>query len=338
MIAFNNDGEGVMRRLIVTLIGITGLLLIMPVSSSVADPQGKKIALVITNVAQAYIATLAKSVTDTSKQLGMEVSTFSSPFDAALQAQQMDDAIARKYDMIILVAVSEQAIVPAATRAHQAGIPMLTLIQPPKAGTENLYLANIGEDQAGLGRIAGEQLIAAFKSSGQEGGKVAAITGALQEGSAPLRLNAFKEAIKINPKIELAAVEDAKWDTARSRQIASQLLARFASQGGLQAIYGMADNMAVGIIDAVESAGLKARSGAGNVIVVSSNCGAQGIQAIKEGKLYSTATQIPTLLGERAAEAAADYFSGKTLPTIIRLPIEPITRANVDKWTAACTY
>ena len=97
-----------MRRLIEMLMGITALL-IMTVSSSVAAPQGKKIALVITNVAQAYIATLAKSVTDTGKRFGMEVTTFSSPFDAALQAQQMDDAIARKYDMIILVAVSEQS-------------------------------------------------------------------------------------------------------------------------------------------------------------------------------------------------------------------------------------
>jgi len=326
-----------MRRLIFMLVGIGGLL-ILPVSGAMAEPQGKKIALVITNVAQAYIATIAKSVTDTGKRFGMEVSTFSSPFDAALQAQQMDDAIARKYDMIILIAVSEQAIVPAATRAHQAGVPMITLIQPPKPGTESFYLTNIGEDQPGLGRIAGEQLVAAFKASGREGGKVVAITGALQEGTAPLRLNAFKEAIKANPKIELAAVEDAKWDTARSRQIASQLLARFASQGGIQAIYGMADNMAAGIIDAVESAGLKPGAGPGNVIVVSSNCGPQGIQAIKDGKLYSTATQIPTLLGERAAEAAADYFTGKTLPKIVRLPIEPITRTNVDKWAAQCTF
>ena len=225
-----------LRLIAMMMVGITGLL-VMPVSSVVADPKGKKIALCISNVAQAYIATLAKSVTDASKRFGMEVSTFSSPFDAALQAQQMDDAIARKYDMIILVAVSEQAVVPAATRAHQVGIPMLTLIQPPKSGTENFYLANIGEDQPGLGRIAGEQLVAAFKASGRDGGKVAAITGALQEGTAPLRLNAFKEAIKANPRIELAAVEDAKWDTARSRQIASQLLARFAGQGGLQAIY-----------------------------------------------------------------------------------------------------
>ena len=41
-----------MRRLVLMLLGIGGLL-ILPVSGAMAEPQGKKIALVITNVAQA---------------------------------------------------------------------------------------------------------------------------------------------------------------------------------------------------------------------------------------------------------------------------------------------
>jgi ribose transport system substrate-binding protein len=303
-----------------------------------ADPQGKRIAHVTTNVAQAYVSTIAKSLTDRAKQFGMVVSTFSSPFDAALQAQQMDDAIARKYHMIVLSPVSEQAIVPAATRAHQAGIPTIAIIVAPKAGTENLYISYIGEDQAKLGRIAGNSLVEALKASGREGGKVAAITGSLQQATAPLRMSAFRDALKANPKIELVAVEDARWDTARSQQITSQLLARFAGQGGLDAIYGMADNMAAAIVDAVEAAGMTVGSGGKDMIVVSSNCGATGIQSIKAGKLYSTATQIPSTLGERVAEAAADYFSGKTLPKVVQFPEEVINKGNVDKWAALCSF
>jgi ABC-type sugar transport system substrate-binding protein len=161
-----------------------------------ADPQGKRIAHVTTNVAQAYVSTIAKSLTDRAKQFGMAVSTFSSPFDVALQAQQMDDAIARKYDMIVLSPVSEQAIVPAATRAHQAGIPIIVIIVAPKAGTEDLYISYIGEDQAQLGRIAGNSLVEALRASGREGGKVAAITGSLQQATAPLRMSAFTDALK----------------------------------------------------------------------------------------------------------------------------------------------
>jgi ABC-type sugar transport system substrate-binding protein len=325
-----------MRRSVALL--AAAALLAAITTGAAADPQGKKIAHLTTTTAQAYISALAKSLTDTSKKYGMEVTTFSSPFDAALQAQQMDDAIARKFDMIVLVAVSEQAVVPAATRAHQAGIPIIVLIEPPKAGTEDLYISNIGEDQRELGRIAGMSLITALKASGRDGSKIAAITGSLQEGVAPLRLEGFKEALKTDPKIDLAAIEDAAWDTVKSQTIASQLFARFAGQGGLAAIYGMADNQAIAIIDAAESAGLSVGSGAKDLVVVGSNCVPQTVGAIRSGKLYSSASQIPTRLGERAAEAAADYFSGKKLDKTIHLPVEVINKSNIDKWAALCTY
>jgi ABC-type sugar transport system substrate-binding protein len=100
----------------------------------------------------------------------------------------------------------------------------------------------------------------------------------------------------------------------------------------------MADNMAAAIVDAVEAAGMTVGSGGKDMIVVSSNCGATGIQSIKAGKLYSTATQIPSTLGERVAEAAADYFSGKTLPKVVQFPEEVINKGNVDKWAALCSF
>jgi ribose transport system substrate-binding protein len=249
----------------------------------------------------------------------MDVTVFSSPFDPAIQSQQMDDAVARKFDMIILTAVSEQAIVPALTRAHQAGIPVIALIDPPKPGTEKLYTSFVGDDQPELGRIA-------------------AITGALQEGVAPLRLNAFKEVIKQDPKVELVAVEDVAWDTAKSEQAAGQLLARFAPQGGLAGIWGMADNQAVAIIQAVKAAGLTPGIGPKDVIVVSSNCYKDGVAAIKAGTLFSTASQVPTTAGKRAAEAANDYFNGKTLPPRIIIPVDLINKDNIDKWAEACSF
>jgi hypothetical protein len=40
----------------------------------------------------------------------------------------------------------------------------------------------------------------------------------------------------------------------------------------------------------------------------------------------------------RAAEVIADYFNGKQLPKNIVLPVETISRENVGKWEAACTF
>ena len=86
----------------------------------------------------------------------------------------------------------------------------------------------------------------ALKDGGRDGGKIALITGSLQEGVGPRRVVGFREAMKANPKAQIVAVEDAKWQTDLSERIAGQLFARFAAQGGLDVIYGMADNQAAG--------------------------------------------------------------------------------------------
>ncbi len=319
-------------------LAVAALLLVAGATGSLASPQGKKIAHLTLTVQNEYIAALVKSFADTATKDGMQVTTFANNFDPALQAQQIDDAIARKFDMIVLEPASETGIVPAATRAHQAGIPILYLIGEPQPGTENLYLSNVGDDQAELGQIAGASIVKALHENGRDGGNVAAITGSLQEGVARLRLEKFKDALKADPKIKLVAIEDAAWDTVKSQTIAGELFARFAGQGGLQAMYGMADNQAIAIVSAAEAAGLPVGSGPKDLIVVGSNCVPQTVPAIRAGKLYSSATQIPTFLGKRAAEAAADYFSGKQVAKVIRLPVEVIDRQNIDKWAGPCTF
>lgn len=326
-----------MRFIAVVVAFLAGAFLFQP-HDAAADPKGKRIAHLTTAAVHPFIAQLAKSLTERAKEFGMEVTTLSTPFDAALQAQQIDDVVAQKFDIIAIVAASEQAIIPPLTRAKRAGVPVIMVNSTPKAGTEDLYVTFIGEDHTELGRITGESMLRALKDSGRDGGKVALITGSLHEGVAPMRVAGFKEAVAKNPKVEIVAVEDARWDTATTERVAGQLFARFAPRGGLDGIYGMADNQAVAIIQAAEAAGLKPGAGKGDLIVLGSNCLKTGIAMIKAGKQYSTGTQIPTRTGVRSAEIIADHFNGKQLPKTIILPVETISRDNVAKWEAACTF
>jgi ABC-type sugar transport system substrate-binding protein len=319
----------------------TALLVVLAVglpTPAAAQTQGKKIAHITTLISHPFVAAVAKAFTERAKALGMEVTVFSSPFDAALQAQHVDDAIARKFDMLAVFAASEQAIVPALTRAKAAGIPVIMINSPPKPGTEDLFISFVGEDHVELGRLTGLSVLNAIKLSGRDSAKVALITGSLQEGVGPRRLQGFREAIKANPKVEIVAVEDAKWDTATSERIAGQLYARFAPRGGLDVVYGMADNQAVAAIQAAEAAGIKVGQGKGELIVVGSNCLKQGIAMLKAGKLFSTGIQIPSRTGGRAAELIADHFAGKSVPKYVYLPVETVTKTNVDKWEGPCTY
>jgi ABC-type sugar transport system substrate-binding protein len=303
-----------------------------------SNPQGKKVALIITSPAHPFIAAVTKAFTEKAAASGMQVSTFGSHFDAALQSQQVDDAISRKFDMLAIIAGSEQAIIPALSRAKQAGVPVVLVNSPPRDGSQDLYLSFVGEDHVQLGRLAGEAVLKALKDGGREGGKVALVTGSLQEGVGPRRLTGFREAIKANPKVDIVATEDAKWQTDLSERIAGQLFARFAAQGGLDVIYGMADNQAAAIVQAAKSAGIPLGIEKGKLIVVGSNCLKQGIAGIKAGEQYSTGIQIPSRTGSRAVELIADHFNGKPLPKHEFLPVETVTKANVDKWEAPCTY
>jgi ABC-type sugar transport system substrate-binding protein len=306
--------------------------------SASATPQGKKIAFLVTSPTHPFIAALSKTFTARANGFGMEVNTVSQHFDAALQAQQVDDAIARKFDMLAIIAGSEQAIIPALVRAKQAGIPVLLINSPPRDGSEELYLSFVGEDHTQLGRITGEAVLQALKQGGRDGGKVAMITGALQQGIAPRRVTGFREAVKGNPKVEIVAVEDARWDTATSERTAGQLYARFAATGGVDAVYGMADNQAAAAIRAAEAANIAVGAKPKQLLVVGGNCLKEGMESIKAGKMHSTITQIPTDLGVRAADVINDHFAGAKLPKNVLLPLATVTKANVAQWEQPCTY
>jgi ABC-type sugar transport system substrate-binding protein len=318
-----------MMRLAVALITALGMSLLAPATAN-ADPKGKKIAFLVTSPTHPFIATLVKTFTTKANSYGMEVNTVSQHFDAALQAQQVDDAIARKFDMLAIIAGSEQAIVPALIRAKQAGVPVVLVNSPPRDGSEELYLSFVGEDHVELGRITGVSVLNALKEGGRDGGKIALITGSLQEGVGPRRVAGFREAMKANPKAQIVAVEDAKWQTDLSERI--------AAQGGLDVVYGMADNQAAAIVQAAKSASIPLGVEKGKLIIVGSNCLKQGITGIKAGEQYSTGTQVPTRTGLKAAEMIADHFNGKKLPKNEILPVETVTRANVAQWEEACTF
>jgi ABC-type sugar transport system substrate-binding protein len=54
--------------------------------------------------------------------------------------------------------------------------------------------------------------------------------------------------------------------------------------------------------------------------------------------LYSTITVIPTTIGEVTANVMADYFNGKPPKASTNIPVEEVTKGNVDKYAAACTF
>ncbi len=333
---------GGFRRLAIAAIGLAiGLFAVLPpVHADDTTPQtkGKKVALLVATLQDYYMALLNRLFIARAKDFGFEVTTFTTPYDPALQATQIDEAIARKFDMIALIPMSEHGVIPALQRAKEAKIPVVLFLAPPKPGTEDLFVSYVGKDNLQMGRLSGQAILDGLKATGKDGGNVALITGLLAEGVAPRRVAGIKEILATNKNVKIVATEDAKWDPVLTEKIAGQLFGRFSGQGGIDAIYGMADNMATAEIQAAEAAGIAVGVGPGKLIVVGGDCFKEGIEAIKAGKMYATNTESPRWETAHAAEAIANYFNGKPVPKYEYFPIELITKANVSKWEAICTF
>ena len=306
-----------------------------------ADAKDKRIAVFMGPTQDKYLGALSGSFKTNAEGHGMKVTVFSSPFDPALQAQQIDDAIAQKYDLFVVQIISQRAIIPVLTRVKNANIPVLLVVAPMvgnEAGAQDLYLNYTGYDDIVFGKLIGEAMVAAQKAAGRSSAKIAILAGSMAEGKAPLREKAFREAVAKTAGMEVVVTEDVKWNPAMGERAAGQLLARFAGQGGLNGFYGMNDVVANGAIQAAEAAGVKVGTGAGQLIVVGGNCQAPGIKNMEAGKQAATLLMLPVEEGKLAAQRAKEYFEGKKPEKITMLKTEIITKANLAQHAGPCSY
>jgi ribose transport system substrate-binding protein len=144
------------------------------VSQADAAASGKRIALIVGPTQDKYLGGISHSLEATAQASGMTVTTFSSPFDPAPQARQIDDAIAQKFDMLVVQPISQKAIVPQLIRAKAAGVPVSLVVVPLEgASAQDIYLTYAGYDDTALGTLAGEAMVAQLEASGRTKAKVA---------------------------------------------------------------------------------------------------------------------------------------------------------------------
>jgi ribose transport system substrate-binding protein len=321
-----------------SLIALVAVLLVGPLMSS-AYAQQKRVAVLVGPTQDRFIGTWTKSFSDAAAAKNLAVTVFSSPWDPALQSQQIDEAVAQKFDALVVQTLSQKAAIPALTRAKAAKIPVITVIsQFPENEAQDLFVAYVGEDSRMLGQRAGEAMIEALTKAGRTNAKVAALVGTLSEGTGGLRTGGFKAALAKHPSIQIAIIEDVQWNPARAEKAFGQILARFGGSGGLDAVYGMNDVVANGAIQAAEAAGVKLGSDKGSLIVIGGNCMGPGIKNIEKGSQAATVMMLPHISAKNAADATADLLAGKTLPRSIYETHEIINKDNLAKFAERCSY
>lgn len=326
-----------LRKSAVLASGILALSILVGGGLQSASAAGaKRVAYLNTSMKNPFTAAIATSMVKRAKENGFEVTTFDAAFDSARQAQQVNEALSQKYDLIAITPVSAHGIIPSLAHVKAAGVPIVLVNSPIDPGHDDLYLAFVGENQAEIGRSTARSLL---KGAGDRKSlRTAIIAGTLSESASHVRLGGFEEIAKKDPRVKIVATEDGKWNMAVSEQIAGQLFARFAAQGGLDAIFAMSDQMAQGVIQAARAADIPLGQTDGKLLIVTSDCLRFGMDNIAAGLQYSDQTVMPTRTGRAAADVIAAHLDGKKVEQQNYLPVQPITKADLDQFRAACTF
>lgn len=252
------------------------------------------------------------SITDTAKQLGVNLKYTNSNCDLNAQLVALRNLITAKVDVIGFSAV------PAGTSsdwdtvissAHAANIPILVLDQIEQANN-SAYTSYIRIAFLEQGQAAAQTLAKAMN----EQGNVVLIAGPQGTTASDDRMNGFRDGIQAYPNIKLIDSMNGDWTTGSGNNVMAKFL---QSEGGqINGAFFANDDMALGGILAVKAAGKKPGV---DIKIVSVDGSRAAFLAMIAGDLNAT-VETSTVFGPPFFEAALTAANGGVLPKEILLP------------------
>ncbi|EXG82737.1 sugar ABC transporter substrate-binding protein [Cryptosporangium arvum] len=328
------------RRVAVTL-GLTGALLAsggcaaspQSTSGTSGGPKGKTVSFVGYGSTNQWGAYFNGVFTEKLDAEGVKVKDLTT-MDPGTAVQNFNQAIAEKPDLIVTALLDTTSMAVPIQKAKQAGVPVLVFDGRPDPKVDGDVM-QVVSDNVALGTAAAQNIVEGLTAQGKKSGKVFVITGTASSLVTQDRMKGFEAEMASAPQFQVVDVQDGNWDPARSGQIATQLLAKYGCSG-IQAAYGMADYMALPIIASAKQAGCPV-AGRNGLVVTSSNCFKAGIDAIRAGTLYGTATEDPGTIAAQTADYVLRYFNGENPPKKETVREERVTAKNVEKFAAQCS-
>ena len=168
----------------------------------------------------------------------------------AKQVEQVENAINRNVDGLIIAPMDGSSLIPALQKAKEAGIPVIIIDASIDEGNEDLFLSHVGSNNYAIGYEAAKQMV---EKIGE--GKVCTVRGAAGAMGGELRAAGFEAGIKElgGGKVELVNQQNGNWLSDVAMQVTENML---ASDPDMAGIFLCSDGMLSGVLSAVQNRGL----------------------------------------------------------------------------------
>ncbi len=296
-----------------------------PMPASPKDgPRGKRVILLKAGD-HPYWTAYVRGFTTIANFYGMQIKVFNGNWNMDLQAQQADQAVNEKPDMIIFAPVDATGCTPLLRKIHQAGIPCITSNTTPCDEAMKYCIAWTGPDDWGQFRML-SRLFA--DTLGKQGGY--AIIRHMP-GSSPFFSRTFAPITELReyaPDMKLLAMDTTNLEAEATMQLVGAWLSKFGPE--LKGLILAGDDFTMtGSLEALKKAGRT------DVVIVAAGNSKTGMDSVKAGESLAVTYQSAEGDGAIAVHSAARWFGGEALDPVVYLPKHLITRADVDQFMPA---
>jgi len=227
---------------------------------------------------------------------------------------QLEKAITKGVDIVLIGTPSASAITPALKKAKAKGVKTLII---DRGVTSNEYTAFIHSDNIEIGKIAGEYL--AQKLHGK--GTILLLEGLPKADVTQLRTQGFTQALRAYPNIKVIK-RVANYLRKDAITVTEKLL---NDKVDFDAVFSQSDSMLVGVRSVFNARGLDFSK----KISIGCDYIAQAKKAILNGT-QSASVKFP-LAGKESVEIVRRLITNQPIPKRILIPIEIVTRDNASK-------
>ena len=266
-----------------------------------------------------WLTTLRDAMTDyAATQPGVELIMVDSKEDVATQLAQVENFVAQKVDVIVLIPANTDAADPMTKAAQDAGIPLVYVNRIPSNLPEGV--AYVGSDSIQAGIMQAEWL------AEQLGGKgnVVIMNGNLAQEAAQKRTEGEKQVFAKYPDIQIIREDTGNWSRSEGLALMENWL---ASGDQIDAVASNNDEMAIGALQAIEAAGKL-----GEILVGGVDASPDALQEMDKGRLNVTVFQNAKGQGEGGIKVAIALAKGETVEQITWIPFELVTPENYKNY------
>lgn len=255
-----------------------------------------------------------KSLKDAGVDAKIKVDGTTDESDEIGQQTMTDNLVNQGYNALMLSPISDSNLTSSVDNAKTKKIPTINVNDGLISAADYF----VGPDAYQNGELAAEWV---SKQLGDKG-EVAIVVGMAKAFAARERTAGFKGWIKDNNSgLKVVAEQNADWDRQKAKELASTWIQQ---NPDLKAIFCNNDDMALGVVEAVEEA--KA-----DILVVGVDGIGEAYDSIREGKLDATVDSFGYYMSQVATEVTLRVLAGQDIPRVTHTPQALIDSTNVDK-------